>query len=240
MIEAAESLKDRTGEPYRDVSSDLDTPYSTLMRWRSRRKNGETPARKPGPKKTEPFDSKALCEAAGELRFGKYRTAGTGALLQKFKNQISRRDFNGFVQTVRTEYEGKQEALERRIAWRVPGLVWGADDQDKAWLERFKANALLVHDYGSRYAVGIHGDDTKPTGLGTALAIETMLDEAGFCPLIFKSDRGWNYIVERMSGHLERAVDHIAGLPSPLSAVQRRCRTGASGYHKAHGCAARS
>jgi hypothetical protein len=194
MIEAAESLKDRTGEPYRDVSSDLDMPYSSLMRWRSRRKNGKPPAFQPGPKKTEPLDSTALCAEIGELRFGKYRTAGTGALLEKYRDRISRRDFNGLVQSVRMEREGAQEALERRIEWRIPGLVWGADDQDKAWMEKFKANALLVHDYGSRYAVGIHGDDTKPTGLGTALAIERMLDEAAFCPLFFKSDRGSNYI----------------------------------------------
>lgn len=198
MIDAVESYKSLTGKPYRTASADMDVRYASLMRWRSRKKEGKPLTDRPGPEKTKPLDSAALTAEIKELKFNKYRTGGTGALLMKFKDQISRRDLAEVVQRARMEYEGRQEALERHIRWLVPGLVWGADDQDKAWLKEHRAYVTMIHDYGSRYAVSAEGDDSKPTGLGTALVVQRGVEDAGFSPLIFKSDNGSAYLAREV------------------------------------------
>jgi len=40
MIAAVENVKQALGEPYRAVCQELDVPYSSLMRWKSRRQAG--------------------------------------------------------------------------------------------------------------------------------------------------------------------------------------------------------
>jgi len=213
MIDVIESLKDRTEEPYRGLCRDLELPYSSVMRWRTRRKEGKAVVDQPGPQKTGPFDLSAIYDGIRDLRHGKKRTGGSVALFKEFKNQVSRREFYGMVKTVRGEIDGAKEALERRIEWRVPGLVWGMDDMERAWLERYKAYVLLAHDYGSRYAVGIQGDDTKPNGLMTAAMTERSFEEAGMRPLFLKHDRGSNFMSQEMREVL--SAGHVIPLISP-------------------------
>lgn len=213
MIDVIESLKDRMEEPYRGLCRDLELPYSTIMRWKARRKNGQPAVDQPGPQKTGPLDLSALYDGIMRLRHRKKRTGGTRVLFKEFKDQVSRREFYGMVKTVRGEIDGAKEALERRIEWLVPGLVWGMDDMEKAWLERYKAYVLLAHDYGSRYAVGIQGDDTKPNGLMTAAFTERLFGDAGICPLFLKHDRGSNFMSLEMQDVL--AAGYVIPLISP-------------------------
>jgi hypothetical protein len=213
MIDVIESLKDRTEAPYRGLCRDLEMPYSSVMRWRARRKEGKAAVDQPGPQKTGPLDLSALYDGIWGLRYGKKRTGGSGALFEKFKKQVSRREFYGMVQTVRGEIEGEKDALERRIEWLVPGLVWAMDDMESAWLEKYRAYVLLAHDYGSRYAVGIQGDDTKPNGLVTAAMTERSFEEAGMCPLFLKHDRGLNFMSQEMQEVL--SAGHVIPLISP-------------------------
>ena len=214
MIDAVESYKGLTGEPYRTASAALDVRYASLMRWRRRKKQGKALVDRPGPEKTKPLDCAALSGQIKELKFNKYRTGGTGALLRKFMDQISRRDLTELVRMARMEHEGRQEALARHITWLVPGLVWGADDQDKAWIQMYRAYVTMIHDYGSKYAVSAAGDDSKPTGLGTALIVERGIQEAGFGPLFFKSDHGSCYLAGEVNEVLNEHF--IIALISPV------------------------
>lgn len=213
MIDVIESLKDRTEAPYRGLCRDLELPYSSVMRWRTRRKAGKAAVDQPGPQKTGPLDLSALYDGIRGLRHGRRRTGGSVAMFKEFKNQISRREFYGMVKTVRWEIDGAKEALERRIEWLVPGLVWGMDDMERAWLERYKAYVLLAHDCGSRYAVGIQGDDTKPNGLMTATFTERLFGEMDMCPLFLKHDRGSNFMSQEMQEVV--AAGYVIPLISP-------------------------
>ena len=213
MIDVIESLRDWTEEPYRGLCRDLELPYSSVMRWRTRRKEGKAAVDQPGPQKTGPLDLSALYGGIRALRHGKKRAAGSGTLFKEFKNQVSRREFYEMVRTVRGEIDGEKEALERRIEWLVPGLVWSMDDMERAWLEKYRAYVLLAHDYASRYAVGIQGDDTKPNGLVTASMTERLLEEAGMRPLFMKHDSGSNFMSREMQEVL--AAGHVIPLISP-------------------------
>ncbi len=213
MIEVVESLKGRTEEPYRGLCRDLGLPYSSLMRWRTRRKKGRAAVDQPGLRKTGPLDLSALYDGIRGLSFHRRRVGGARALHERFQSQVSRRDLYAMVKNVHLELEGKEEAVERRIEWLVPGLVWAMDDMEKAWLERYRAYVLLAHDCGSRYAVGIQGDDTKPNGLVTAAMTERLFDEAGMCPLFFKHDRGSNFMSREMQEVL--SARHVIPLISP-------------------------
>lgn len=195
MIAAVESLKDRTQAPYRALCRDLELPYSNLMRWKTKQKEGKALVEPPGPRKRQALDLSALYGGINGLKFGDQRVCGTTDLIQKFRKQISRRDLYGLVKATQAEIEAAERALERRIDWLLPGGVWGMDDM------------------GSRNVLGLRGDDTKPTGLVTAVLLEQMFAEAGFCPLFLKHDRGSNFMSREMQAVLSAA--HVIPLISP-------------------------
>jgi len=213
MINVVESLKDRTKAPYRDLCRDLELPYSNLMRWRTRQKAGKDLVEQPGPRKKEPLNLSDIYDGIRDLKFGARRVGGTTELAERFRKQISRRDLYNLISATELEIRDEKQALERRIEWLVPGLVWGMDDMEKAWLERYKAFVLLGRDLGSRYVLGIRGDDTKPNGLVTAVTLETMFEEADFWPLFLKHDRGSNFMSGEMQGVASAA--YVIPLISP-------------------------
>lgn len=213
MIAAVESLKERTQAPYRALCRDLELPYSSLMRWKTKQKEGQDLVEQPGPRKNKPLDLSALYGGINGLKFGDQRVCGTTDLIKKFRRQISRRDLYCLVKATQAEIEAAEQALERRIDWLLPGGVWGMDDMEKAWLEKYKAFVLLGHDMGSRYVLGIQGDDTKPNGLVTALLLESLFATAGFCPLFLKHDRGSNFMSTEMQAVMSDA--YVIPLISP-------------------------
>ena len=199
MLDSVESLRDRTGDPFREVCRGVQLPYSSVMRWRERRREGLELVSRPGPRKKKPLDQSRLDDAIeNDLRFGGRRIGGTRMVYDRFREQISRRDYYSLVRATALELEGKQETLKRRIEWLVPGLAWALDDTEKDWLERYRSFVTLTHDYGSRFAAGVQGDDTKPTGLMTAMMAEGVFRRMNMVPLFAKHDRGSNFMAKEL------------------------------------------
>lgn len=193
MIAIVESVKQELMAPYGSVCRELVVPYSSLMRWKGRRMAGEATVGKPGPAKVEPIDLDALKAEIRQLRFGRYRTHGTGALYDSHRSQISRRDLQALVEAIRRELRREEQALERRIEWLVPGLVWSMDDTKKHWLRNDQFGHMhLVMDLGSRYNLRAFGDDEQANGWQVAMGLEELIQRYG-PPLFIKVDGGSNF-----------------------------------------------
>jgi transposase InsO family protein len=192
MIEIVEQVQEQLREPYEPVCRELGVPYSSLMRWRNRRQAGKALRRKPGPAKTTPLDFDALHGDILRLHFGRERTGGAGALHDKYRDAISRRDFHALVEAARHEVRQEEQALERRIDWLVPGVVWSMDDTEKHWLDSGFGHVHLVMDLGSRYNLRVLGADVQANGLEVALSLENLFSQYG-APLFMKMDGGSNF-----------------------------------------------
>jgi hypothetical protein len=192
-MEIVEKVKQELRAPYESVCRELEVPYSSLMRWKSRRMAGEAVVSTPGPCKIEALESADLHADILQLNHGRKRTHGTGALYEKYRDQISRRNLQALVEAARRELRREEEALLRRIEWRVPGLVWSMDDTKKHWLENQRFGHMhVVMDLGSRYALRAMGDDMLANGWQVALSLEDLFLRHG-APLFLKLDGGSNF-----------------------------------------------
>ena len=193
MMTVTENVKQETREPYRAVFREFDKAYSTMMRWRSRRKAGEAVIGNPGPAKVEPLRAGELHEEIRLLALGSQRVRGSVALQQRYCDQISRRDFQARMEDARREYRQEENALERRIEWLVTGLVWSMDDTKKHWLQEDRfGHAHLVMDLGSHYKLRVLGDDVQADGWKVAMNMEALFLKYE-PPLFFKIDGGSNF-----------------------------------------------
>jgi len=193
MIAIVESVKQEANAPYRAVCRELGMPRSSLLRWRSHQRAGDALVGRPGPAKIEPLDLRALHEEILALAHGRERTAGTGALYDRHRAQISRRDLHALVETTRREIRQEAEALSRRIDWLVPGAVWSMDDTKKHWLQDDAFGHLhLVMDLGSRYALRALGDAAQAHGEQVAANLQELFCQYG-PPLFLKMDGGSNF-----------------------------------------------
>jgi hypothetical protein len=197
-VEIVKTSKHKTGASYGRVCGEMRIAYSSLMRWKSRVESGRPVVNRPGPAKVEPLDPEALHEEVRQLKAGAERTRGTGALLARYSRQISRRDFQAVVEQVRREVNMERDALERRVEWLAPGLVWSMDDTKKHWLPDRFGHVNLVMDLGSKYNLGLFGDEVQMNGWQVALKLEELfsLNEA---PLFMKMDGGGNFRHEAVS-----------------------------------------
>jgi len=191
-MDIVENVKRELQAPYGAVCRELDVPYSSLMRWKHRRQAGKTLVGKPGPGKAEALHVTAIHDDIGQLQHRRYRTAGTGALYEKYREQISRRDLQALVAATRRELQQQAEALERRIEWLVPGVVWSMDDTKKHWLPERFGHLHLVRDLASHYILRALGDDVQANGLRVALSLEDLFQRQG-APLFLKMDGGGNF-----------------------------------------------
>jgi hypothetical protein len=191
-MQIVEKVKRELQAPYGSVCRELQVPYSSLMRWKSRQEAGEAVVGKPGPAKVEPLDTKGLQREILQLDHGRERTGGTGALYDKYRNQISRRDLQALVEAARCELRKEEEALLRRIDWRAPGLVWSMDDTKKHWIDDRFGYVNLAMDLGSHYNLRALGDDEQANGWQVALNLEDLFDQYG-PPLFLKLDGGSNF-----------------------------------------------
>jgi len=192
VISAVENVKQKLREPYRTVCQELDVPYSSLMRWKGRRRDGEAVVSKPGPAKVKPLDLEALNAEILALKHGRERTRGTGALYAAHRSQISRRDLHALVEAARRELRREAQALERRIEWQVPGLVWSMDDLKRHWLDQHPFGHLhLVLDLGSHYNLRALGAEVMANGRQVAMNLDDLFQRYG-PPLFFKRDNGKN------------------------------------------------
>src|SRR5215469_9417644 len=72
-------------------------PCATILRWRARALAGLPLVEPAGPKKKTPLDAQAVKKKIHQLQHGRRRTAGTTALLEELKDEISRRRFQELV-----------------------------------------------------------------------------------------------------------------------------------------------
>ena len=138
-----------------------------------------------------------LCENTGiydeilRLRHGRERTPGAGELYDRYRQQISRRDFHALVEAARRELRQEANALQRRVEWLAPGLVWSMDDAQRQRLHTGPGRLHLVQDLGSRYKLGVLGDEVLAHGERIAANLVDLFGRHG-APLIFKRDNGGN------------------------------------------------
>jgi hypothetical protein len=191
MVEVVENVRRTVGEPYGRVCRELDLAYSSVMRWKSRQKAGETLVRKTGPAKVEALNVGALNAEILQLSHGRQRTRGTGPLYNRWRHQISRRDLYALVEVARRELRQEEDALERRIEWLIPGLVWSMDDAQRQRLPMGAGQLHLVQDLGSRYKLRVLGDEVLAEGERVAGNLVELFDRHG-APLFLKRDNGKN------------------------------------------------
>jgi transposase InsO family protein len=191
MIAAAERLKAQRRVPYKALSPCLKVSYSSLLRWHGRRRLGQSLVKKPGPPKVKPLDMKAFDKAVHGLSFGRVRTAGTGALYERFRDSMSRREQQLYVNEFRLELRGLQQDLERRVSWRRPGTVWSVDDTEEPLLPQARGMVDLLYDLGARFNVGVLGAERIAKGEQVAACLEEAFKTFG-APIFLKRDKGSN------------------------------------------------
>jgi len=207
-------LKDNNKEQsLRKLCEGSDLAYGNFMRWKGRMDRGEDPVHPAGPKKIEPLDPEALRNEVEALLFGRKRTAGTGALYETHKDNISRRQVQVLVDALRREFNHNKEAEMRRISWTVPGIVWAIDDTEftiKDW--GWHAYVNQIHVLGARYDLEPCAGESMLLGPQVALRLEKQFEEYG-APLILKRDNGGN--LNHPDVNLVLSEYHVIPLNSP-------------------------
>ena len=168
----------------------IDLSYSSLMRWRSRIKQGKDPVKKPGPGKIKPFDFNKLKNEINHLKHGHKRTAGTGKLYNRYHPSISRRELSRLVTEARRAINGKKRSETSRIIWHHPGIAWTVDDSEK----RLSSGKLFMHniqDICSKYKLPPIASSQKVCGEEVAGHLSRLFEEFGK-PLFLKRDNGGN------------------------------------------------
>ncbi len=190
MVTTLDRLKPQVRWPYRRLCGSVGLPYASFRRWKHRLAQGHPPISKPGPHKVGPLRLEALQVDLGCLRSGRERTPGVGRLYRQYQDQISRRDLQALVETVRHEYiQHRQEEL-RHLTWQVPGLVWSLDDAELVRSVHHKLHLHLVQDLPSRYKFRPFVGE-QILGEAAASHLEQLFERHG-PPLVLKRDNGSN------------------------------------------------
>ncbi|MCH7229121.1 hypothetical protein, partial [Haloferula sp. A504] len=111
----------------RFLARHLAVPESTLRRWRSRHRRGQTIRRKPGLAKPRPLPIAGLREHLHALHHGNHRSAGTGKLHDALRDSLSRRDTDALVARLRERHHQHQKDHTLHLTWHRPNLVWAID-----------------------------------------------------------------------------------------------------------------
>jgi transposase InsO family protein len=192
IVTRMEAMKSDSRIPYILQCRSLDLPYSSVMRWRYRIRDGKAAAEKPGPKPVEIPDIDGLLKQIQGLSHGRNRTHGAGALYQEVSDSISRRDFRNLVEMVRREAVRKCREDVTRITWHIPGMVWAFDDTE--YMDPGFFSEIHLHstrDLGSRYLFDPVSDFRKIAGETIAENLERLFRKYG-PPLFLKRDNGSN------------------------------------------------
>jgi len=192
VVESMNRLKDCEAVPFFRQCESSGMAYSSVMRWRSRMREGREPAMAPGPHKVEPLDLPGLELRIEGLKHGKKRTAGTGQLYEEVREQISRRNLQSMVSEARKERNQQKKEELQRIERVMPGLIWGIDDTEyKTDVVRSKAYIHSTRDLGSRYAFNPVVGSRICKGPEIAENLGNLFDKYG-APLFLKRDNAKN------------------------------------------------
>ena len=164
--------------PWRQLCAGL--PYASVMRWRQRQRQGKPVWLAPGPKKILPLDWTEFYPLLQQLNHGRVRTQGTGELLKKFADRLSRRQLRALVQ----DYRRDQLHAMKHIHWLRSGVAWTCDATEyrDGW------QIIPVQDLASRYRL-------RPLvcrqqkGQQIAAHLESLFRQHG-APLFLKRDNG--------------------------------------------------
>ena len=214
-----EQVREELGGTYRELSPEAEVSCRSVMRWRNRMRQGKSLRFPPGPKKVEWPNLADLLPRLLALSHSRHRTAGTGDLYRRFKEQISRRVLGELICGLRREIFHVQAALQRRIIWNAPGMIWSVDDMEESLstlglqvpgLE--KAFWDQMRDLSSRHQF----EPLVTTGLAPGAVVAERLDKLirkFGAPLILKRDNHGNLNCEEVDKVL--AYHLIIPLNSP-------------------------
>jgi transposase InsO family protein len=144
------------------------------------------------------------------LDHGRKRTSGIGKVRSKWCRLLSRRAISDAVRLYREERNRQDRAMERRVHWHLPGLVWAVDDTELS-MNGIKMNVHNVRDLSSRYTFRpLLGE--FPKGSDVAENLRILFREHG-APLFLKRDNGSNLNSKEVDGVL--AEFGVIALNSP-------------------------
>lgn len=187
-----EDVKMKTSLGYASICREVEVPYTSLMRWRSRARRGLTLWEPPGPKKVPRMNLTLLEAEIRSLPAGRKRTRGTGVLLKKYAPDISRRKLMGMVEAVRWELAQEERAAMTRIDWKVPGVVSSMDETElQGHPDADKSTLLSSLDLGARYVFAPRVAKGPAKGEEVAAALRRQFKTHG-APLFYKRDNGAN------------------------------------------------
>lgn len=172
IVDTVETLKKKTCEPYIKICDSLRLKYPTIKRWRNRIRCKQPVIRLPGPKKVQQLNAGHLEQEIKKLKHCRKRSHGSISLYQAFRNSISRREFAQMVAMARYDTYVEHQNNQRRIHWRVPGLVWSMDDTEWGYDETGrKLHLHNLQDMASSYKFSpIAGEFTCGEGIAAHLA----------------------------------------------------------------------
>jgi hypothetical protein len=189
-------VRAKLGGTYREIGVAADTPLRSLRRWSGRQRHGKPLLSFPGPGKVAPLELGTLLADLLSLAHGRQRTAGTGALYERFRDQLSRRVIGELTELLRREHWRRVAAEQRRIVWLTPGLVWSMDDMEMLAAElelqvpgKYYWNQ--IRDLASRYQFEPLTTSTLATGEIVAARLRAVFDKYG-PPLFIKLDNHGN------------------------------------------------
>jgi hypothetical protein len=198
VAEAAEEVRRLSGQPFWQIGIEFGVPYSDLMRWRQRLHAREPMLKRPGPAKVEELEIEKLIDDILALAFREKRTGGTGALLEKYADQMPRRELQEIVNTIRRERARQRRASKCRIRWLAPGLVWSVDD-----MKVEGRSVSHVRDLGSECTISVLGGNQLADGMQVAGVMEGLFARHG-APLFLKRDNGGNLNHQAVNAVLAR------------------------------------
>lgn len=101
--------------------------YSTLRRWRARRRAGQPILRRPGPPKSAPLPFAGFRSRVAGLIHRRHRSRATGQLHADFAASLSRRDLDGLVARLRALHQRHLRDALLHLTWHLPNLAWAID-----------------------------------------------------------------------------------------------------------------
>jgi transposase InsO family protein len=144
------ALKQEFHWPYAWLCETVGVAYSSFKRYKRRLSREQAAVFKPGPKKIGPLKLQDLMAEIRALSHARKRSRGTSELYGRYRDQISRRQFQAIVQLVRGELNRERKARLRRVSWNMACLVWSMDEVELRGCGR-KFYLNHIQDLGSRY-----------------------------------------------------------------------------------------
>ncbi|MDD5533661.1 MAG: hypothetical protein PHC52_12780 [Syntrophales bacterium] len=192
LLLGAGAIKAETGLPYTWLCDEIGIAYPSFLRWRSRERQAQPLLLFPGPKKVEPLQVENLHREIEGLKHRRKLSYGTGELYRRYREQISRRDLQELVKTLREERNLERWQEMRRITWHIPNLAWCMDDLDCDMRDQEdeKLYGNRFQDLASRYKFDPLAGDF-PCGEETAGHLEDLFNRFD-APLILKRDNRKN------------------------------------------------